>query len=96
MTPENLEISVPTKTSGKLTACATTPPMWMDSWLKYIPFLGKVILAAMNASRYDTTLEQNAEFIASDLEDRDSRWIGVPVGIIDAKSDPLGLIFQKK
>ncbi|THX47921.1 NAD(P)-binding protein [Aureobasidium pullulans] len=85
MTPENLEISVPTKTSGKLTACATTPPMWMDSWLKYIPFLGKVILAAMNASRYDTTLEQNAEFIASDLEDRDSRWIGVPVGIIDAK-----------
>ncbi|THZ12061.1 NAD(P)-binding protein [Aureobasidium pullulans] len=69
----------------QLTACATTPPVWMDSWLKYIPFLGKVILAAMNASRYDTTLEQNAEFIASDLEDRDSRWIGVPVGIIDAK-----------
>ena len=38
----------------------------------------------MNASRYDTTLEQNADFIAVDLETRDSQWIGTAVGIIDA------------
>ncbi|KAI5239197.1 NAD(P)-binding protein [Aureobasidium subglaciale] len=85
MTSENLEISMPvTSMYGKLTANATTPPLWTDSWLKYIPFLGRIILAAMNAPRYDTTLEQNAEFIASDLEDQDSRWSGVTVGVIDA------------
>jgi len=37
----------------------------------------------MNASRYETTLEQIAEFIASDLESFDSRWIGTTVGVID-------------
>lgn len=42
-----------------------------------------MISVAMNSSRYETTLEQNAEFIAKDLEDRDSRWIGTTVGIID-------------
>ncbi|KAI5209938.1 hypothetical protein E4T39_00540 [Aureobasidium subglaciale] len=84
MTPENLEISMPVMyTHSKLTANATTPPLWTDSWLKYIPFLGRIILAAMNAPRYETTLEQNAEFIASDLEDQDSRWSGLAVGVID-------------
>lgn len=40
---------------------------------------------AMNAGRYETTLEQNAELIATDLEDGyESRWIGKAVGIIDA------------
>lgn len=37
----------------------------------------------MNASRYETTLEQNAEFIASDLESFESPWIQTTVGIID-------------
>lgn len=85
MTAEKSEVSVPAKSSqGRLTAEASSPPLWKDSWLKHIPFLGKVVLAAMNAPRYETTLEQNAEFIANDLKDRESRWIGVPVGVIDA------------
>lgn len=37
----------------------------------------------MNARRYETTLEQNAEFIASDLESYKSRWSGMTVGVID-------------
>jgi hypothetical protein len=37
----------------------------------------------MNARRYVTTLEQNAEFIASDLERHESRWSGMTVGVID-------------
>ena len=37
----------------------------------------------MNASRYDTTLEQVAEFIANDLASDESPWIGMPVGVID-------------
>jgi hypothetical protein len=36
----------------------------------------------MNASRYKTTLEQNAEFIASDLGKADSEWRGQAVGVI--------------
>ncbi|KAI4726091.1 NAD(P)-binding protein [Aureobasidium sp. EXF-10728] len=84
MSAESLEVSVPAKsTHNRLTAKATSPPLWKDSWLKHIPFLGKVLLAAMNAPRYETTLEQNADFIASDLKDRGSRWIGVPVGVIN-------------
>jgi hypothetical protein len=36
----------------------------------------------MNASRYKTTLEQNAEFIASDLGNAESEWKGQAVGVI--------------
>ena len=70
MIPETLDIVVPTKTlHAKLIANATTPPSWQDSWIKHIPLIGKMLLCAMNVSRYETTLEQNADFIASDLED---------------------------
>ncbi|KAG9598219.1 NAD(P)-binding protein, partial [Aureobasidium melanogenum] len=84
MTAEKSEINVPAKSNHhKLTAEASSPPLWKDSWLKHIPFLGKAILTGMNAPRYETTLEQNADFIASDLRDRESRWIGVTVGVIN-------------
>ncbi len=86
MTPESSDFSVPAKPSshGKLVANATTPPAWRDSWIKHIPLIGRVLLAAWNASRFDTTLEQNADFIATDLETYESRYIGAPVGVIDA------------
>ena len=84
MIPESLDVNVPTKTlHGKLIANATTPPLWQDSWIKYIPLIGKTLLCAMNARRYVTTLEQNADFIASDLESYESRWSGMTVGVID-------------
>ena len=84
MIAESSEIKVPTTTSrAKLVANATTPPLWQDSWVKHIPLIGKVIWCAMNASRYETTLEQNADFIAEDLETYESRWSGKTVGIID-------------
>ena len=38
----------------------------------------------MNAGRYQTELEQAADFIATDLETYESQWIGKTVGIIDA------------
>jgi hypothetical protein len=84
MNPESSDFTVPTQTlPGKVIPNAATPPLWQDSWIKYIPFIGKTLLCAMNASRYVTTLEQNAELIASDLESHDSRWNGTTVGIID-------------
>lgn len=84
MTSESSDMSVPTRTShSKLIANAVNPPLWKDSWIKYIPLIGKTLLCAMNASRYETTLEQNAEFIAGDLETYESPWIRMAVGVID-------------
>ena len=84
MTPESSDINVPTKTlRGKLIANATTPPSWQDSWIKHIPLIGKTLLCAMNARRYETTLEQNAELIATDLQSYESQWSGTTVGVID-------------
>lgn len=85
MVPESSDITVPTKSPrAKLIANATTPPLWQDSWIKHVPLIGKPILCAKNALRYETTLEQNADFIASDLEHDESQWSGMTVGIIDA------------
>jgi hypothetical protein len=84
MTSESSDLSVPTKTTrGKLIANANTPPAWQTSWVGYIPLVGTTLLCALNASRYETTLEQNAEFIANDLDNTESEWIGNAVGIID-------------
>jgi hypothetical protein len=84
MTPESSDITVPMTTShGKLIANAHTPPLWQNSWVEHVPLIGKIILSGMNAGRYETTLEQNADFIASDLESYESRWSETTVGIID-------------
>jgi len=83
MLPKSLDLSAPTGTlPGMLVAKATYPPAWQQSWLRYIPLLGIVLEAAMNVSRYETTLEDNAEFIAQDLENSKSPWIGKSVGVI--------------
>ena len=85
MTPESSEIKAPTTLlHGRLVANATTLPLWKDSWLKHIPLIGRMLVVAMNASRYETTLEQNADLIASDLETYESQWSGMRVGVIDA------------
>ncbi|EXJ85637.1 hypothetical protein A1O1_06003 [Capronia coronata CBS 617.96] len=84
MPPESSEVTVPTKLlHGKLIANATTPPLWQDSWMKHIPLIGKLVVCAMNAPRYETTLEQNADLIATDLESHESPWSGRTVGVID-------------
>ena len=84
MTAESSEFDAPATTSSKkLTASATTPPLWRDSWIKHLPLVGKLLVIAINLGRYGTTLEQNAEFIANDLETYESRWSGLTVGVID-------------
>lgn len=86
LTQESLDLTVPTKASSqkKLVANAGTPPLWQDSWMKYVPLIGKSLVAASNAGRYVITLEQTAEFIAGDLDSHESRWVGTTVGVIDA------------
>ncbi|KAF2674345.1 NAD(P)-binding protein [Microthyrium microscopicum] len=84
MVPESSNFDVPTRNlHGELVAGAETLPAWQDSWVKHIPLMGRPILSAMNAGRYTTTLEQNAEFIAKDLESHASQWMGMTVGVFD-------------
>lgn len=82
MVPEST--SPTTTTQSVLIGNAETPPLWRDSWLKHVPFVGKILVCLMNAMRYQTTLEQNAEFIAADLELDGSQWVGMRVGTIDS------------
>jgi len=87
MTPEYSDIVVPTRAlHGKLIGGAETPPLWKESWLRHIPLIGRTLSVASNASRYNTTLEQNADFIARDLETRESQWSGTRVGIINGSN----------
>ena len=51
--------------------------------MAYVPLIGKSIVCAMDASRYETALEQNAEFIASGLQSYESRCSGMTVGFLD-------------
>lgn len=84
MTPDSSEFHVPTKAlTSRLVASASQHPLFQESWLSYIPLLGRSLTLAMNFSRYTTTLEQNADFIAADLEVNDSPWVGKRVGVID-------------
>ena len=84
MVAESPDITVPAvPTHGLLTAAAEVLPLWNDSWVKHIPLIGRLIVTGMNAGRYETTLEQNADFIAGDLESEESKWSGMLVGVID-------------
>ena len=83
MIPEYADVQLPGRApKDTLEAKADTPPQWNDSWMRHVPLVGKTIVSGMNASRYKTTLEQNAEFIASDLGNADSEWKGQAVGVI--------------
>lgn len=83
MIPEYPDVQLPgIAPRDTLVAEAGTPPQWNDSWMRHIPFIGKTIISGINASRYKTTLEQNAEFIASDLGNGESVWKGQAVGVI--------------
>ena len=83
MVPESPDVQLPgTAPKDTLEAKAGMPPQWNDSWTRHIPLIGKTIVSGMNASRYRTTLEQNAEFIASDLGNGESEWKWQAVGVI--------------
>ena len=83
MIPEYPNVQLPgIAPKDTLEAKAATPPQWNDSWMRHIPLIGKAIVSGMNASRYKTTLEQNAEFIAGDLVNEESEWKGQAVGVI--------------
>ncbi|KAF6226708.1 hypothetical protein HO173_012375 [Letharia columbiana] len=67
-----------------LNASADVPPGFQNSYFHNIPYLGPIISSVGNAPKYGTTLEDCADFIAADLEKKDTRFVGHRVGVIDA------------
>lgn len=59
------------------------PADWRYSYLNQIPILGTILSIFGNILRYNTTLEDNADFMAADLENPDSKHIGHRVSVID-------------
>ena len=85
MTPASKTVTLPDASRGNsLNAAADVPPSWQNSYFHNIPYLGPFISIVGNASRYGTTLEDCADFIAADLEKEDTRFVGHRVGVIDA------------
>ncbi|KAK9482004.1 hypothetical protein V1527DRAFT_55061 [Lipomyces starkeyi] len=85
MNPRSTELVVPVKsaTSGGLVASATVPPHWKDFWFRRLPVVGPFFVVLANASKYTTTLEDNADFIANDLAVDSDEWVCKRVGVWD-------------
>ena len=60
------------------------PACFQDFYISWIPFFGPLITTVGNAWRYNTTLEDCADFIAADLESGESAFVGRGVGVIDS------------
>lgn len=59
------------------------PPSFQDFYISWIPFLGPLITTMGNASRYNTKLEDCADFIAADLRSGENTFVGHRVGVFD-------------
>lgn len=77
--------SIETPRSQPMLASADIPPGWQNSSLHSIPFIGPLISIFGNASKYNITLEDCAEFIANDLENANSEFVGHRVGLMEGK-----------
>ncbi|KAI4265960.1 MAG: hypothetical protein L6R38_009055 [Xanthoria sp. 2 TBL-2021] len=83
MTPANKEITVLQAPRGNpLAAKNDMPANWSPTFLSGVPYLGIYADIAMNMMRYNTTLEDCADFMAADLTKGESEHVGHKVGII--------------
>lgn len=85
MVPASKTINVLDVPRGNsLIASADVPTGFQNSYLHKIPYLGPFVSVLSNFSRYGTTLEDCADFIAADVAKKDMRFVGHRVGVIDA------------
>lgn len=87
MKPESEKIDVLEKPYGNnLSLEKDRPPIWQDHWIRYVPFIGVYAnLWLVVLGQYETKLEQVADFIAADLENAESTYIGAFVGMKQVK-----------
>lgn len=83
MTPASKEITLLQAPRGNpLAATNETPADWRPNFLSGVPVLGVYAEIVMNMLRYNTTLEDCADFLAADLTKGESEHLGHKVGII--------------
>ena len=89
MTPASKDVTLyQTPRNNPIVAAADVPPNWWPvPYVNGIPFFGLLSGIAANGARYNTTLEDCADFIADDLEKGERKFIGHRVGVIDAGKD---------
>ncbi|KAI9753617.1 MAG: hypothetical protein M1835_000973 [Candelina submexicana] len=84
MVPANKEIAPLSKPSGNpLIASIDIPANFSRFFFSGIPFFGPFCTVLLNAGKYGTTLEDNADFLAADLTNPDSEYVGHRVGVYD-------------
>lgn len=66
-----------------LIASADVPPAWQKSYFHNVPLLGLLLGILGNAPKYAINLEDCADFIAADLENAESEFVGHRVGLYD-------------
>lgn len=67
---------------NSLLAETDVPADWQQSYFHNVPILGPYMSILGNVTKYATTLEDNADFIAADLKQTDSQRIGHRVGVV--------------
>jgi len=86
MAPAGTQITVlDTPRGNSLAAEIDIPPLWRDLFIYRLPFIGPFLSLFGEFLRYNTTLEDNADFIAANLTN--DRFVGHRVGVIN---DPKG------
>jgi len=85
MEPASKTIDVDTTTTGanSLVAAADVPPNFLGTYLMWLPVLGPLFHVLRNGLRYNIKLEDAADFIAADLEQPGSKFVGHRVGLIE-------------
>ena len=82
MTAASLEIApLVTPRAHGLALADGKLPDWTDSLAKQIPLIGRLFNLVLGYPRYIVDLEDAADFIAEDLEVKESRWEGSKVGV---------------
>ncbi|KAL8841913.1 MAG: hypothetical protein Q9170_000693 [Blastenia crenularia] len=83
MTPANKEIRLLEAPRGNpLVARNHTMPDWTRTFLSAVPYLGMAADIMVNMMRYNTTLEDCADFMAADLAKGAREHVGHRVGIV--------------
>lgn len=71
---------------NQLIASADMPTGFQSSYLHGIPYLGPFISLLGNILKYNTTLEDCADWIAEDIKKKDSKFVGRRVSVINASA----------
>lgn len=83
MLPESKSIRQLSEPHGNpLSGAADIPAGFQTLYIDWIPFLGPLMTVMGNAWRYNTTLEDCADFVAEDLTNPKSEYVGHRVSVI--------------